>query len=235
MVTSPIDKAVARWNKADMANSSGNPIRATGDWRRAGLAAIALAAGLFLIQTAWKALRAPWLVEDFPEALYIKAELLPWIFPAHMITGGMALLLVPAMILASRNPAWHRQLGRLTVPVVAVAGLTAFPVALIAPVTRVSAWGFAAQGVVWLVLLALGIWYVRCGRIVQHRVCMLLMAATTTGAVFFRIFLALFAIYGDPRHYQTFYAIDAWIAWLLPLAVTAFFLKRTGAIAAFPR
>ena len=37
-------------------------------------------------------------------------------------------------------------------------GLTAFPVALIAPVTRLSAWGFAAQGTVWLVLLGCGLW-----------------------------------------------------------------------------
>ncbi|HQV01948.1 MULTISPECIES: DUF2306 domain-containing protein [unclassified Novosphingobium] len=218
-----------------MANSSGEPVRAKGGWRRAEMAAIALAVGLFLIQTAWKALRAPWLVEDFPEALYIKVELLPWIFPAHMITGGLALLLVPAMILASSRPAWHRRLARVTVPVVVVAGLTAFPVALVAPVTAVSSWGFAAQGAVWLALLGLGIWHVRHGRIAQHRACMLLMAATTTGAVFFRIYLALFALYGHPRQYQQFYAIDAWIAWTLPLLAMAFFLKRTGAIAPLPR
>jgi hypothetical protein len=218
-----------------MANSSDEAIRTSGGWRRAVSLAVALAIGLFVLQTAWKALRAPWLVEDFPEALYIKAELLPWIFPAHMITGGMALLLVPAMILASRRPAWHRRLARLTVPVVTVAGLTAFPVALVAPVTAVSAWGFAAQGAVWLALLGLGVWHVCHGRIAQHRACMLLMAATTTGAVFFRIYLALFALYGHPRNYQLFYAIDAWIAWSLPLLATAFFLKRTGAIAPLPR
>jgi hypothetical protein len=47
--------------------------------------------------------------------------------------------------------------------------------------------------------------------------------------VFFRIFLALFAIYGHPRYYQAFYAADAWAAWGLPLIATAIFLKRTGA------
>ena len=83
------------------------------------------------------------------------------------------------------------------VPVIALAGVTAFPVALMAPVTPVSAWGFAAQGAVWLVLLVLGLWQIRRKRIAQHRAAMLLMAATTTGAVFFRIYLALFAIYGD--------------------------------------
>jgi hypothetical protein len=148
-----------------------------------------------------------------------------------MITGGLALLLIPAMILLSKYPRWHKLLAKLTMPVVLVAGLSAFPVALVAPVTPVSAWGFAAQGAVWLALLGLGVWHVRAGRIAQHRTCMLLMAATTTGAVFFRIYLALFALWGDQRDYHSFYALDAWIAWLLPLIAMAFFLKRTGALA----
>ena len=58
---------------------------------------------------------------------------------------------------------------------------------------------------------------------------MLLMAATTTGAIFFRIFLALWAMFGNFRHYEAFYAFDAWIAWTLPLCAMAIFLKRTGA------
>ena len=66
-------------------------------------------------------------------------------------------------------------------------------------------------------------------------IAMLLMAATTTGAVFFRIYLALFALYGDPRYYQAFYAADAWLAWTLPLAAMAIFLKRTGALPGFHR
>ena len=187
------------------------------------------AIGLFVIQTAWKALRAPWQIDDFPEALYIKTELLPWIFPAHMIAGGLALLLVPAMILLSRQRRWHRRLAWLTVPVIVLAGVTAFPVALIAPVTAVSAWGFAAQGALWLALLAAGIWHIRGKRLAQHRTAMLLLAAVTSGAVFFRIFLALFALYGDPRSYSAFYAADAWAAWTLPLIGMAIFLKQTGA------
>jgi Predicted membrane protein (DUF2306) len=218
-----------------MASSSGDRPGKRDALRRAIWLAFAFAIGLFIVQTAWKALSAPWQVEDFPEALYIKVELLPWIFPAHMLSGGLVLVLIPVMILLSPHPRWHRPLGWITVPLVLLAGVTAFPVALIAPVTPVSAWGFAAQGAVWLVLLGLGIWHVRHRRIAQHRAMMLLMAATTTGAVFFRIYLALFALYGHPRYYQTFYTIDAWIAWSFPLAAMAFFLKRTGALATFNR
>jgi hypothetical protein len=189
------------------------------------LAAIAL----FVIQTAVKALRSPWQVDDFPEALAIKVELLPWLFPLHMLAGGLVLLLIPATILARNRPRWHRPLGRITALTVLTAGLTAFPVALIAPVTPVSAWGFAAQGAVWLVLLTIGLRNVHLRRFQAHRAAMLLVAATTTGAVFFRIYLALWAIFGSFHHYEAFYAADAWIAWTLPLAACAIFLKRTGA------
>lgn len=189
------------------------------------------AIGLFVIHTALLALRAPWLVDDFPEALAIKAELLPWLFPLHMVTGGLALIAVPLTLLLRRRARWHRLAGRITALIVLIAGVTAFPVALIAPVTPLSAWGFAAQGTVWLLLLGLGLWYIRRRKLAQHRACMLLMAATTTGALFFRIYLALFAIWGDARHYEAFYALNAWLAWSLPLLATAVFLKRTGALA----
>lgn len=193
------------------------------------------AIGLFVIHTAIKALQAPWLVDDFPEALAIKAELLPWLFPLHMITGGLALIAVPLTLLLRRRARWHRLAGRITATIVLIAGLTSFPVALIAPVTPLSAWGFAAQGAVWLALLALGLWHGHHRRIAAHRAAMLLMAATTTGALFFRIYLALFAIWGDARHYEVFYALNAWIAWSLPLLAMAVFLKRTGALTLNPR
>ena len=197
------------------------------------MALAALAA--FVIRTALLALESPWQVDDFPEALAIKAELLPLIFPVHMISGGLALLLVPLTFMLRRRPRWHRPVGRMTAMVVAVAGFTAFPVALVVPVTIVSAWGFAAQGTAWLILLGLGLHNIRRGRVARHRAFMLLMAATTTGAVFFRIYLALWAIWGDLRHYEAFYALDAWMAWSLPLAAMAIFLKRTGGFRGVPR
>ena len=184
---------------------------------------------LFVIRTALMALRSPWQVDDFPEALAIKVELLPWLFPLHMLTGGLVLLLIPLTLLLRGRPRWHRPMGRVTAVTVLIAGLTAFPVALVAPVTPVSAWGFATQAVVWLVLLGLGLRNIRFRRPSAHRAAMLLMAATTTGALFFRVYLALWAIFGNFRHYEAFYAADAWIAWTLPLAAMAIFLKRTGA------
>ncbi|WP_176399807.1 DUF2306 domain-containing protein [Novosphingobium sp. B 225] len=183
---------------------------------------------MFVIVTAFKALRAPLVIDDFPEELLIKAELLPVIFPVHMVTGGLALLLVPGAILLSGRARWHRPVARLAALDVALAGLTAFPVAWVQPVTIASAMGFSAQGLLWLVLLGLGLRSIRRGNRAAHRACMLLMAAATSGAVFFRVYLALFAIYGSYRYYTWFYACDAWLAWGLPVLLTALWLKRTG-------
>lgn len=163
--------------------------------------------------------------DDFPESLAIKVELLPLIFPIHMITGGLALLLLPLAFALRGRPRWHRPVGRIAAADVLLSGLTAFPVALIVPVTAWSAAGFTAQAATWLVLLALGIRYVRQHRYRAHRNCMLLMAATTSGAVFFRIYLALWSLLGTNRQFEAFYAFDAWFAWTLPLALAALALS----------
>ena len=62
-----------------------------------------------------------------------------------------------------------------------------------------------------------------------HEGAAALMTATATGAIFFRIYLALWAMLGNFRHYEAFYAIDAWIAWTFPLGAMAIFLRGTGA------
>lgn len=188
------------------------------------LAAIAA----FVTSVAYKALVAPLAVEDFPDSLYVKVERIPLIFTVHMVTGGLALLLVPLAIALSSRPRWHRPVARIAALDVLIAGITAFPVALVVPVTRVSAAGFSAQGAAWLVLLVAGILFIRRKDAVRHRECMLLLAAVTSGAVFFRVFLALWAIFGSLRWFEEFYALDAWIAWLIPLSVMAFLIKRGG-------
>ena len=196
--------------------------------RRVALAVIVTAFGSLVATTAWKALNAPWRVDDFPEELAVKVELLPTVFAVHMIAGGLALLLVPLAILLRGKPHWHRRVARTAALVVLVAGVTAFPVALVAPVTWGSALGFSAQGTTWLVFLALGIRAIRHRNVAHHRAFMLLMAAATSGAVFFRIYLALWAIFAQGRGYALFYAVDAWVAWLLPVTLVALWLKRRG-------
>lgn len=197
-----------------------------GQVKRVAVGLIVSAIAVFVLYTAAKALWSAFANDDFPESLAVKVELLPLIFPIHMITGGLALLLLPLAILLRRRPRWHRWAGRIAGFDVLVSGLTAFPVAWLAPVTFWSAAGFSAQAATWLTLLGLGIWNIRQRRVSAHRTCMLLMVATTTGAIFFRIYLALWAMFGPSRWFEIFYACDAWIAWLLPLGVTALVIAR---------
>ncbi|MEO6718653.1 MAG: DUF2306 domain-containing protein [Novosphingobium sp.] len=181
-----------------------------------------------------KALTAVFFNDDFPESLAIKVELLPVIFPLHMATGSLALLLVPLTIALRRQPRWHRLAGRITAVDVAIAGVTALPVALVMPVTIGSALGFTAQGCAWLTLLGLGLWHIRHGRAAAHRAMMVMLAATTSGAIFFRIYLALWAIFAHGRHFDLFYACDAWIAWALPLGISARIMRQNGTWRSLP-
>jgi hypothetical protein len=190
--------------------------------------------GAFVMLTAVKALNETFAHEEFPDALAIKVELLPNIFPVHMFTGGMALLLVPITYALRYWPTWHRLAGRITALDIVIAGVTALPVAWVAPVSPWSAAGFMAQACTWMTLLALALWNIRHGRVEKHRAFMLMMAATTSGAVFFRIYLALWAIFANGRHFVLFYACDSWIAWLLPLTLTTLALKHTGEKRAYP-
>ncbi|MEO5586419.1 MAG: DUF2306 domain-containing protein [Novosphingobium sp.] len=164
--------------------------------------------------------------DDFPEALLVKVEALPVIFPVHMFTGALALILIPLALVLRPWPKWHRAAGRIAAVDVLVAGISAFPVAWTEPVTVWSGAGFIAQAAVWLTFLALGIRHIRAGRVAEHRACMLLMTATASGAIFFRIYLASWALLAPGRHFAAFYSADAWAAWLLPVLGTALAIKK---------
>lgn len=192
--------------------------------------AILAAIMAFVTSVAVKALMQTFDQDDFPEALLVKVEALPVIFPLHMFAGALALVLIPLALLLRPWPRWHRIAGRIAAVDVLVAGVTAFPVAWVEPVTPWSGAGFIAQAAVWLTFLALGIWHIRAGRVDEHRACMLLMTATASGAIFFRVYLASWTILAEGRHFALFYSADAWFAWLLPLLATALFIKKRGSI-----
>ncbi len=191
------------------------------NWRWGILASL----GIFVTYVALRGISESWDNEGFPETLAIKLELMPIIFPVHMVTGGLALLLVPTALFFRRTR-WHKFVGRIAAVDILVAGMTALPVALLYPVTKISAAGFATQGIVWLMLMGFGIWNIRQGRVDAHRACMLMLAAVTSGALFFRIYLGLWKAIVGFKYFYTFYALDAWIAWGLPLIAMAFWLRR---------
>jgi hypothetical protein len=195
-------------------------------WRWLFLAAV----GGFVIYTSLRAILESWDNEGFPEALALKLELMPFIFPLHMVTGGLALLLVLitlVLLSAFWPPSWHRWAGRITALDILIAAVTAVPVALNEPVTPISAAGFTMQAIAWLLLLGTGFRHIRQGRIAQHRACMLMLAAVTSGAIFFRIWLGLWTQLGPREYFYHFYALNAWIAWGLPLIGMALWVSRS--------
>ncbi len=163
---------------------------------------------------------------NFPENLAVKVILMPLIFPLHMMTGALALILLPLSYVLRRNRRWHKIVGRIAAIDVFIAGITAFPVALIAPITFWSAIGFSSQAAIWLIFLILGIYYIRNRNFAAHRACMLLMIATTSGALVFRISHALWSTYGSILYFEEFYIISSWLAWLIPVVVCAIFLQK---------
>src|SRR5579872_1101778 len=68
--------------------------------------------GVFVMYVAVRGISESFDNEGFPEALAVKLDLLPIIFPVHMVTGGLALLLVP-LVLYLRGTRWHRFVGRI--------------------------------------------------------------------------------------------------------------------------
>jgi uncharacterized membrane protein YozB (DUF420 family) len=209
-----------------MMDPSNEPARATRWFGRSVFAFLLASIAVLLLYTAWVAISSAFANDDFPESLAVKVELLPLIFPIHMVAGGLALVLLPLAIALRRQSRWHRPIGRIAAVDVLVAGITAFPVAWIAPVTFWSAAGFSAQAAIWLTLLVMGVHNIRRRRIAAHRTCMILMTATAMGAVFFRLYLALFAMWGPSRWFDAFYAFDSWVAWLLPLGIAALIIAR---------
>ena len=177
-------------------------------------------AALMVAYTGFRAFGESLDSSNFPEALAVKVEQLPVIFPVHMVAGALALFLVPLTYFL-RGTIWHKWIGRVTAADVFLAGITAIPVATFQPVTSWSGAGFTAQAIIWMTLLTAGIWNIRLSKVAAHQACMVMMAAVTSGAVFFRIYLALWAALGSQRQFRIFYAFDSWVAWSLPLMITA--------------
>jgi hypothetical protein len=151
-----------------------------------------------------------------PYEMFELARRAPILFPAHMVSAALALLLAPAVILARHRPDLHRPLGRLLGLFVVIGGLTALPVAVMSHSTPWARAGFFVQGIVWLYLLASAYAAIRARDIRLHAHLMMAMVAVTTGAVWFRLITGTAIALKLP--FEPVYAASAWIGWMAPLA-----------------
>jgi hypothetical protein len=152
-----------------------------------------------------------------PFEMFELAGRAPILFPAHMVSAAVALLLAPIVIAVRRRPKLHRPLGQLLGAFVVIGGLTALPVAIMSHSPPLARAGFFVQGLVWLYLLAAAFAAIRARDIRRHAELMIAMVAVTTGAVWFRVITGTAIALDLP--FEPIYAISAWIGWMVPLAI----------------
>lgn len=165
-----------------------------------------------------------------PLNLFVVDERLPVTFRVHMLASGLALALMPLVILMRGRPRLHKPLGRITALAVVAGALSSFPVAAASDSVAFARLGFAAQGAVWLALIIAGVVAIRQRDRARHVRLMLAMAAVSTGAIWVRLTTAVVVTQRLP--FDPVYACAAWLGWLLPLAIvwtlTAPSPARTG-------
>lgn len=152
-----------------------------------------------------------------PYEMFLLAERIPVAFKLHMVSGALVLLLAPLVVAVRNDPRTHRMLGRVLGAFVVIAGLTAFDVAIISSSSLPARAGFFVQGLAWLGLFAAGLYAIRSGQRWRHARLMLAMVAVTTGAVWFRLIIGSAILFNWP--FAETYAIAAWLAWIIPLAL----------------
>src|SRR5207244_2545776 len=115
------------------------PTRADGP--RRGVRVCALMFLLLALPVAVTALAIAAGLLRLPYELAMVDQRLPVVFRAHMLTSGLALLLVPCAI-ASHSHSFHKLLGRSAAVLVLAGGVTAIPVAAASEASDAARAGF---------------------------------------------------------------------------------------------
>ncbi|WP_291160240.1 DUF2306 domain-containing protein [Hyphomicrobium sp.] len=152
-----------------------------------------------------------------PYEMFLLAGRAPFLFPAHMLSSAMALLIAPIVIACRHRPELHRPLGRLLGVFVVIGGLTSLPVAIMSHSPALARAGFFVQGLVWLYLFGSAFVAIRQRNVRRHVHLMMAMVAVTTGAVWFRVITGSAIVLHLP--FDPVYALAAWIGWMVPLSI----------------
>jgi len=148
------------------------------------------------------------------------------ILAVHMITGGLAILLVPIQV----SRMWRRgdrrkhvYLGWLLVPIVAIAALTTPPISFNMNEPFWSELGFAMGSIAWFCALVMGIWSIKTKQFERHRRWMVMMAALSFGAVSFRLQLPILRLFWDM---DVVFPYLGWTCWVPNVLVVAWWWHR---------
>lgn len=152
------------------------------------------------------------------------------VFLAHVVFGGLALLLSPVQLAAwvrTRFPRWHRVNGRVVLASILVAGTAGFLLAWVNTAGLVGTLGFGTLAVLWATFAMLGLRAIRRRDVTAHRRWMLRAFAMTYAAVTLRLWLiALIPLLGD---FPSAYALVPFLSWVPNLVVVELLLRRRQA------
>jgi hypothetical protein len=190
------------------------------------VASLVLPVGSFAVLSGLGLVRLPY-------PLWLVARQMPALFALHMIASGIALMLIPVVVMLRGKSGWHKALGRICAALVITGGLAALPVALASEAGLVAQAGFFVQGLVWIGLLGAGWASIRRRNVTRHAGLMLAMAAVASGAIWLR--LATLAAVRLDWPFEAAYAWAAWASWMLPLAVVLAARRSRFQLSALPR
>ncbi len=180
------------------------------------LLVLSLPVGLVAIGTAAGLLRLPY-------ELALLEQRLPILFRAHMMSAGLALMLVPSAIVC-HGLRLHKVLGRSAAVLILAGGMTALPVAIASEAPWAARIGFAAQAIAWLTLLLVAVRAIRSADRTRHMWSMLAVAAVASGALWLRLASWIAVKLGLP--FDAIYAMAAWGSWMLPLGAIGWLARR---------
>jgi hypothetical protein len=148
-------------------------------------------------------------------------------FYAHIVGGGLALLLSPIQLSArvrARVPRLHRMTGRVVLGSIAVGGVAGLVLAPHNVAGLDGTIGFGALAVLWLTFATLGFLAIRRGAVTIHRRWMLRTFALTYAAVTLRLWLAVLTpVTGE---FVSAYQFVPFLAWVPNLVLAEVLIRR---------
>jgi uncharacterized membrane protein len=149
------------------------------------------------------------------------------VFAAHVVSGGLALLLSPLQLsarLRARVPRLHRVNGRVVLTAILIAGTAGFLLSWFNFAGAIGTAGFGALAVLWVSCALLGLRAILRGDVPAHRRWMLRTFAFTYAAVTLRLWLlVLIPVLGD---FRSAYVLVPFLCWVPNLVLVELLIRR---------
>nr|WP_062341095.1 DUF2306 domain-containing protein [Herbidospora sakaeratensis] len=149
-------------------------------------------------------------------------------FYAHIVFGGLALLLSPFQFAArirNRLPVVHRVAGRIALVSILVAGVSGAVIAPLNSAGAIGTAGFGSLAVLWVAFAVMAFAAIRKGDVEAHRGWATRVFALTYAGVMLRLWLVvLMPALGS---FEAAYAIVPFLCWVPNLVVAEWFVRRS--------